>query len=190
VNSSSQAPTISPEALKQVLHAHLFPQEDGLNTYAVLDGASIPDLLDHLYGEARPEFACLYRGELEPDIAEVAPYLVLLKPGQPFTDWLLTEGWGKHWGIFAISPADFKATQKHFRTFLMVKDPDGKQLYFRYYDPRVLRIYLPTCNAAETATVFGPVRSYTLEDENPATPLRFWPDQTPPRRETINLAQD
>jgi hypothetical protein len=177
----------APEILKRGLSSHLFPQEEGMNTYAVLDGASIPDLLDHLYGEVRPEFVCLYRGELEPDMAECAPYLAVLKPDAPFTDWLLTEGWGKHWGIFAVSRADLKTVQKHFRTFLMVKDPDGKQLYFRYYDPRVFRVYLPTCNQQETTIVFGPVQHYLIEDENPATLIRFSPEQTPPRMEAINL---
>ena len=40
-----------------------------------------------------------------------------------------------------------------------------ENLYFRYYDPRVLRIYLPACNKEELATIFGPVRRYVLEGE-------------------------
>src|SRR5690242_19385970 len=106
MSAEATARTLPPEVLKEALMRHLFPEEEGLNTYAVLDGASIPELLEHLYGEVRPEFVSLYRGELTPDMAEVAPYLVQLKPGHPFTDWLLTEGWGKHWGIFALSSAD------------------------------------------------------------------------------------
>jgi hypothetical protein len=172
---------------KQVLLKNLFPDDGETHTYAILDGASIPDLLDKLYADPRPEFVCLYRGELEPDMAEVAPYLVRLKPDEPFAKWVTAEGWGRHWGIFALSKADLKTVRKHFRTFLMVKDPDGKKLYFRYYDPRVFRVYLPTCNKAETATVFGPVGHYIFEDENPGKLLRFWPDQAPPRRETQPL---
>ena len=145
----------TPDALRNALYPRLFSQDEGVTTFALLDGASAPGLLDHLYGSPRPEFTCLYRGELKPDMAEVAPYLVRLKPDTPFTDWLLAEGWGKHWGIFLTSQADLAALRKHFRTFTIVKDPDGKMLYFRYYDPRVLRVYLPTCNAQEIATVFG-----------------------------------
>ena len=44
---------------------------------------------------------CLYRGELQPDMAEVAPYLVKLDRDAPFTDWVLDRGWGNHWGVFA-----------------------------------------------------------------------------------------
>ena len=63
--------------------------------------------------------------------------------------------------------------RNHFRTFLMVYDTEFKPLYFRYYDPRVLRIYLPTCDAEGLATLFGPVVNYFLEDEDPKNALRF-----------------
>lgn len=185
---TDQQPEISPEVRVAALLRELF-KDEALPVYAVLDGAAIPDLLDHLYADDGPEFCCLYRGDLEPDMAECAPYLAVLHPEAAFTRWLLAEGWGMHWGIFATSPADLKTMRKHFRTFLMVKDPDGKQLYFRYYDPRVLRVYLPTCNQQEVATVFGPVVSFLLEDEVPVTLLRFSPEQTPPRKEAIKLIQ-
>ena len=48
--------------------------------------------------------------------------------------------------------------------------------YFRYYDPRVLRVYLPTCNARELQTVFGPVLRYLVEDEKPTGLWTFWPE--------------
>jgi hypothetical protein len=142
------------------------------NVYAVLDGASVADLLAKLY-DLRPEFECLYRGELEPDMAEVAPYLVRLEAEAEFTSWVVEKGWGKHWGVFARSDADMRAVRRHLRTFLTVYDPDGKAMIFRYYDPRVMRLYLPTCNAQELQTVFGPVSCYLLEDEDPRTMLRF-----------------
>jgi hypothetical protein len=63
--------------------------------------------------------------------------------------------------------------RRHFRSFLTVYDPDGKPLLFRYYDPRVLRVYLPTCDARELETVFGPVVAYLLEGEDPGDLLRF-----------------
>lgn len=153
------------------LLATLFP-EDGENTYAVIDGASCEELLDKI-GEFSPEYFCLYAGEIEPDVAEVAPYLVALKAGHPFTEWFLANGLGRHWGIFARSPADLRTLRRHFRGFLMVRDPEGKQLYFRYYDPRVLRVYLPTCNPEETRYIFGPVMTLLTEGED-ATVAISW----------------
>lgn len=171
--SAVESTGLSPETVSQALSTHLFPEDGELQTYAVLDGASVPDLLDQLYGDEPPEFVCLYRGELEPDLAEVAPYLVQLKAGSPFTEWLLGNCWGNHWGIFAASTEDIDVIRRHFRNFLMVKDPEGKQLYFRYYDPRVLRIYLPTCNPDEVQSIFGPVHAYLMESEFQSDALQF-----------------
>ena len=157
----------------QFVKQHLFGEPE-TNVYAVLDGASVPDLVQVLW-ERQPQYVCLYRGKLEPDMAEVAPYLVKLEPGSPFTDWVIGEGWGNHWGIFAVTPkeADLRLMRQHFRKFLMVLDPEGQRIYFRYYDPRVLRVYLPTCNGEELRTLLGPSRSYSLEDEDASVLLRL-----------------
>ncbi len=146
---------------------------DGSNAYAVLDGASVPDLLDKLYGAVRPEFECLYTGEIKPDLAETAPYLVRLDPKSEFTEWVFAEGWGKHWGVFAVAPVDFRSFRKHLRKFLIVYDSTTKPLYFRYYDPRVLRTFLPTCEEGELQEFFGPAATWLVEDEDPGAMLRF-----------------
>ncbi|MGE0822566.1 MAG: DUF4123 domain-containing protein [Candidatus Binatia bacterium] len=163
----------------------LFADGD-MQVFAVLDGASIPDLRMNLY-KLQPEHVCLYRGELEDDMAEVAPYLVRLEEDGEFTNWMLTQGWGEHWGIVAQTPSDLQALRQHFRRFLTVYGPENKPLLFRYYDPRVLRVYLPTCAAEELATVFGPVRSFLCEDEDPNTALRFRVVSGALRQEKIKL---
>lgn len=147
-------------------------REEGGAIFAILDGASIPGLLQKLADE-EPEHICLYRGDLEPDIEEVAPYLVRLEAEAPFTDWVIERGWGNHWGIFAESGGDLHQLRLHFRRFLTVHDPGGKPLLFRYYDPRVLRNFLPTCTPEDLAGLFGPVESYLMEDESGAAMLRF-----------------
>jgi hypothetical protein len=146
--------------------------EAGSNVFAVLDGASVPNLLPALY-QHQPEYVCLYRGDLTQDMAEAAPYLIQLDFDSELTKWIINQGWGKHWGIFAVSRASIRILRGHFRKFLMVYDPEGKPLYFRYYDPRVLRVYLPTCNAEELKTVFGPVQYFLFEDEDPNSALQF-----------------
>ena len=143
-----------------------------VNVYAILDGASAGGLLGKLR-EHQPECYCLYRQELTPDMAEVAPYLVRLDPGAPLADWVIREGWGKHWGIFALCAEDGRAMRRHFRQFVLVESPEGKPLYFRFYDPRVLRAFLPTCSGAELAELFGPVACYVMEGEDPDAVLQF-----------------
>lgn len=172
---------IPPQAITQ----HLFAIPE-TTVYAILDGASVPRLPQTLEQMA-VESECLFRGELEPELALVAPYLAVVQPGHPFTEWLLQEGWGQHWGVFAISKADFRDLRMHLRTFLKVYGPDLTPLYFRYYDPRVLRIYLPTCNEQDLQTVFGPVLRYLVEDENPVALLKFWCEGDECRKERAVL---
>lgn len=143
------------------------------SVYAIFDGASIERLPVVLW-EHRPEHVCLFAGEVEPDLAEVAPYLVRLEAGSDFAGWAAGQ-WGRHSGVFFQAPATlpFIELRKHFRKFLRVQTPEGKSVYFRYYDPRVLRSYLPTCNPQELAMVFGPVTAYAAESADPASALWF-----------------
>ncbi len=179
---------MSDQVSLKALHEQLFTISDA-TVYAVFDGASAPNLLQML-ARWKAESVCLLRGELKPDVAQVAPYLTVIRPDTPFTDWVLEEGWGKHWGIFIVSTASFRTLRQHFRSFLMVYTPDGKPVYFRYYDPRVLRTYLPTCNAKELQTVFGPVLRYIVEDTDPTALLKFWPDGGQCRSKQVSLIRN
>jgi hypothetical protein len=160
----------SYEALRRELFD--FDEEAGESLYAVLDGASVPGLTVALLRYA-PENVCLYSGELDVQLARVAPYLIRVEPDSGCAEWLLREGWGAHWGIFAVAGVGLREMRKHFRKFLRVRGPDDRPLYFRYYDPRVFRVYLPTCNPAETEFLFGPVTRYTVEGENPESVMHF-----------------
>ncbi|MCB1778083.1 MAG: DUF4123 domain-containing protein [Candidatus Competibacteraceae bacterium] len=158
-------------ASMNTLQAHLFALPE-TTVYAVLDGASAPNL-PQMLDRLRVESVCLFPGELEPDVAQVAPYLAVFKPDTPFAEWVLEEGWGRHWGIFVVSRVNLRALRDHLRSFLKVYGPELEPLEFRYYDPRVLRVYLPTCNAKELRTVFGPVLRYLVESEEPGVLLKF-----------------
>ncbi|MBM4032667.1 MAG: DUF4123 domain-containing protein [Planctomycetes bacterium] len=182
---------MAEEAVVKALHEQLFSVSDA-HVYALFDGASVKELREKLW-QHEPEHVCLWRGEMEPDIAEVAPYLVELKPDAEFTQWVLEKGWGNHWGIFAVSQSDLRALRQHFRRFTMVRDPDGRNLYFRFYDPRVLRTFLPTCTPDELEKFFGPVIFLAAEDEAPAsglpaTLLRFSLSEGGLKRDEVGLA--
>jgi len=153
------------------IREQIFAIPEGLDVYAVLDGASAEQLPQQI-GRHAVASACLLPGELDPGLAQVAPYLVALDAQSPFTDWVIGEGWGRHWGIFAVSGAGLRTLRRHFRSLLTVYDPDNLPLFFRYYDPRVLRVYLPTCTSEELDVVFGPVHRYLMEAEDGARLLR------------------
>jgi len=151
----------------------LWPGDDQNRMYAVLDAARDGVIYQKL-AESDIKKACLFIGEQARSLATVAPYLVELSEENPFTQWLLENGWGKSWGIFAESTETFIALRHHFRSFLrVINEEDGATLFFRYYDPRVLRVFLPTCDQAQLLTLFGPVDRYYVEGEAGNTLIQY-----------------
>jgi hypothetical protein len=156
--------------------------------FAVLDASRDPLRILGMLRSSGEEYQSLYEGLQGRMLETYAPYLVRLPGESRSLETLVAEGWGKRWGIFVVSAGDFKSLRKHFRTFQMVKSPEGGKLYFRYYDPGVLRVYLPTCNLEETNFVFGPVAAYLCEGESPDTLLVFQPGQDSARCEAVSLS--
>lgn len=172
--------------INPTLQRGLFTPEH--HVFTILDGATVPGLLVKLHRD-EPEHVCLYQGELLPDRAEIAPYLVRLERDSRFTDWLFDQGWGKHWGIFAQvrHQVELKQVRKHFRAFLRAELPSGQSQLFRYYDPRIFRVLLPRFNAEETPRIFGPVSAYLMESPEADVALRFIINKGLPHEETLRL---
>jgi len=125
--------------------------------FAVIDSCDEPSVLAKVE-EAGPErVVSLYRGEAEEDFADFAPYL--FRVDAELLDWIAAELWPKPWGIFARAALPLEDVRKQFRRFLLVEDPDGMEMYFRFYDPRILRVFLPTCTASELSQFFGPIEA-------------------------------
>ncbi len=141
-----------------------------LPLFALIDAARAPELLGLLRVHSEVYYS-LYDGPAGEKLDEVAPYLVQLHAKSPLTQALAAEQWGNSWGCFVWALADFKALRRHFRRFLMVEDSRGKEMYFRFYDPRVLRVFLPTCTPQEAVEFFGPVKHFVMEADEPNVAL-------------------
>jgi len=156
-------------------------EQSDLKFYAILDGARSEKIYPAVK-EYSVNHKCLfvshkllYGGKLPHVLAMAAPYLVELRPGDLFTEWVVSRGWGNSWGIFLASTATFSILARHFRRFIMVKTEDGEKFYFRYYDPRVLRTYLPTCSRVELKFLFEEVRLYIAEEEGGKRMIEYYP---------------
>jgi hypothetical protein len=151
---------VSPQARSSVLQA-LWPAGARAGIWGILDAARDPGIYRALL-DSRLEFRCLYAGKLPRELEMNAPQLVELSPTSRLMERWLDEGWGQAWGVL-LRIDDPSNLRHHLRKFLKVRDEQGRSLLFRYYDPRVLRVYLPTCTAAELAQLFGPVEAWVLE---------------------------
>jgi hypothetical protein len=148
------------------------PNGDRPEIYALLDGARDPRIY-RLANAPRIQSFCLFGRRIDPALARAAPWIVYLGRRSPVTTELLREGWGKSWGVFVASRGILHDLRRHFRRLLMVKTEDARTLLFRFYDPRVLRVYLPTCRAEELRQVFGPVDRFDVEDDTGATMIEY-----------------
>lgn len=164
----------SEYAMPAAVQARLWREAAGGFAYAVLDGAQNPQLLDMLFGANAPAFECLFTGELEPDMACVAPYLVQLESGSAFTDWLLNYGWGLNWGIYLASEKPLRAIWLHLRQFIKIYDPEGVAMYFRFYDPRVLRSALGVLDESQLMQLLQHARLFLAEAGQPQAAAHAW----------------
>jgi Domain of unknown function (DUF4123) len=143
----------------------------GHSVWAILDSARDQRIFPALK-LSRLEYISLYSGKLPDALQRAAPYLIELAPSYKFTRPLLEMGWGNSWGIF-LRIKDARNLRHHLRGFLRVQDESGRTLVFRYYDPRVLRAYLPTCTKEELAAVFGPISSFLMEGDRGESLVEF-----------------
>jgi len=168
------------------LVARLWPHgDDAANeqVHAVIDGARDTRIVPLLRATGL-EYTCLFSGPLSPALQAAAPYLVHLSPAAALTRQMFEFGWGQGWAVFVRAPAHVTLAQlrRHLRTLLRVQDEAERILMFRFYDPRVLRTYLPTCTESEAAQVLGPITEFAFENECADALLRF-------RREDARRAQ-
>jgi hypothetical protein len=143
--------------------------------FTLLDGARMLDRMETAK-ELNPQHESLYRGRREEPLSIVAPCLFTYQESGGFAEWLGKNGWADAWGIFFYSEATMSELLHHFRRFLLVKTEDGVELYFRFYDPRVLRKFLPTCDEQQLREFFGPVTYFGMEEADPAQAIVFYLD--------------
>jgi hypothetical protein len=129
--------------------------------YAVVDTARDPMLYDLVHTALDPY--CLFAGDLAPELRRTAPYLVPLDDAEQLLNAWRTEGRGQSWGIFLRSPQERARIRRHLRHFNLAQLPDGRRVLFRWWDPRVFRVYLPTCDAEDLKAWFAGIDEFACE---------------------------
>jgi hypothetical protein len=140
--------------------------------YVLLDAARMGGFIE----DARilnEQNEILYTSKEEQHLETVAPFLFSYYQNTDFDIWLRKEGWGNSWGIFIQSNASIDQICKHFSKFTTTRTKDGAEMYYRFYDPRVLRSLLPGYDPIQLREFFGPLEKIVCEDENSEFALNF-----------------
>lgn len=145
----------------------------GSARYAVLDAAR-----DYLtVGLARTvceHHANLFAGPRARALEHVAPHLFRSDPHAILWEVALAPK-PAYVGILIEAPLTLDELRAHLRRFLTVRrQRDGRAVYFRYYDPRILVPFLPSCTPDELAAFFGPIHAFHCQADYPSQVRSFW----------------
>jgi hypothetical protein len=140
--------------------------------FALMDAARTPKVLTLLRASGA-EHQSLYEGRKGEQLSEEAPYLVRLPPDSRLLPVLARASWGDSWGVFLTSTRSFTEVRKHFRRFLIVTDEGGKELYFRFYDPRVTRVFMSVMKPLQASEFFEGISAYLVEQGDGRTLVRY-----------------
>jgi hypothetical protein len=165
----------APAAAERIsrIEQRLWPGGYKRDVWMLVDAARDRRIFSLLLECFYSQHTCLYSGRIPPALEMVAPYLVQLDYDDEKTRRFLRQAWGNCWGVFLNCNERMETVRRHLRGFLVVHNARRERMIFRYYDPRVLRVYLPTCTPDELRTVFGPITRFSLEDHDPDSLLEF-----------------
>lgn len=121
--------------------------------YAIIDGAVEAELVSFLSTQTLPH-CCLYSPPVQPEIVELAPYLVQMTP--EVDEWLKFRT--TPWGITLFSGKPLHLLLQHLRRYLWVKIPEQeKTVLLRFYDPRNIWMILDVLTPIELSSFTGPI---------------------------------
>lgn len=134
--------------------------------YAILDAARNARILE-LLRDSVEEYRSLYEGPQGDVLEEVAPYLIRLPRQSCLLEALVHEGWGSAWGVFFLCSQSLPDVRRHFRKLLMAEAEGSEgRLYFRFYDPRVLRMIFASSSSQQRSEFLGPIEHFIIEGES------------------------
>jgi len=153
-DSPLRAEKITPRTLAEIA--------EQASLYAILDACDAP-LVPAKMKELGAAAASLFQGTAREDYWAVAPYLAQVDIN--LLRWLFENVWREPWGVFVIANAELSELSNHLRSLLFVHAEGGRNLFFRYYDPRVLSRYLASCDGNELRAFYGPASGFATAND-------------------------
>nr|WP_218583205.1 DUF4123 domain-containing protein [Pseudomonas atagonensis] len=130
--------SVQPDFLKPSLWLAREPLKPSEQLFAIFSHASAAELPPLA---ASPVWAETIYAEWD----AVMPYVGIVAANSEFLDWVATTE-SRDWGWLAVSAASLEVVVEHLRSLTQVSMPDGKTVFFRFWDGRFL---LPILQSAE-----------------------------------------
>ncbi|MDD2050280.1 DUF4123 domain-containing protein, partial [Pseudomonas putida] len=131
--------------------------------YLLLDGVSVPDLLQRLQRWNNPVY-CLYLTTRWHELADLSPCLIALSGHDDPLLAYFQEHAALEWGYLLFSNADVHKLCEHWRHLLSVEQAKGLEVMPRIADPAVMHQLFSLAEQAGSARWFGPVTHVCLPD--------------------------
>ena len=132
--------------------------------YLLLDSNQIPDLYARLFQSAPKAIPhALYLTTRYADLASVGPVLIAVEPNGLLAK-TFTEEWQASAGIWLETEAGEADLIAHLRSLVHVQLEGNVSAFFRFYDPRITRLWLADLTDTHRDRLMGPVRSIRLPD--------------------------
>lgn len=91
----------------------------------------------------------IWAGTIYSEWETVMPYVGIVAADSGFLDWVATTE-SRDWGWFAVSSASLEVLVEHLRSLTKVTLPNGKAVFFRFWDGRYM---LPILRSADVKAV-------------------------------------
>lgn len=111
--------------------------------YAVIDLASAPSLRPMVSTMTSPLAETLFDSKFPRELLQVGPWLVRLSKAPEVDNALTGMAADVPWGYYIHSTSEIVGLRQSLRRLNLVRLPDSSQeVLFRYWDPRVMDVYL------------------------------------------------
>ena len=127
----------------------------------------------------------LFKGTKDEVIMDVSPWLLQI-------DDKLEENLSNetdvtmHFTLQLEAEGDIHGVATHLKKFIY-QTIDGREYFFRFYDARVLRKYLPTCDEDQLIEFFGPVDRFIVGGDTENEVIQFWQENGVLKKQHMTL---
>lgn len=153
---------MTDDATRKALHGLLSERSGTL--YALYDAAADNGLLSDLQRDGVTH-ECLYSGTKEITLRNVAPYLIPCAQFGPDAAAFIEQVWHRGVTMLVESDAGCEALKIQLKKNSFVRNSEGVECYFRYYDARAFARFVRMANNEQLGQFFGSVcRTIYFED--------------------------